>query len=77
MLLIKKLITVNILYYRPDYESLLNSFVWQTNDMYPELPRVKKFLQYWEENIEAKIHQVEIGHTDIRKWTKVDWTKTI
>lgn len=73
MLLIKKLITVNVLYYRPDYESLLNTFTWQTNDMFPELPRVKKFLQHWEDNIDARIHEVMIGHTNIRNWKKVDY----
>ena len=75
MLLIKKLVTVNVLYYRLDYQSLLNSFVWQTNDMYPELPRVKKFLEYWEQNIEARIHEVMISHSHIRDWKKVDLQK--
>jgi uncharacterized protein Usg len=72
MILIKKLVTVNVLYYRPDYSSLLNSFTWQTNDMFPELPRVKKFLQHWEDNIDAKIHEVIIGNTSIRNWRKID-----
>jgi len=71
VILIKKLVTVKVLYEIPDY-TILNTFLWQTNDMVPELPRVKKFLTYWDEHIDAQIREVMIAHSHLRDWSKVD-----
>ena len=49
----KSLVTVDILYWMPDYTNVLQKFVWQTSDIVPEYPRVHSFLNYWQENIEA------------------------
>lgn len=61
VILQKKLITIEVIYYRPDYRSLLQSFVWQTDDFVPELPRIHKFLHYWHANIEAIIREVLVA----------------
>lgn len=45
----------------PDYTSLLQEFNWVTEDVVPEYPRIKKFLTYWKNNIEAVIHTIEIS----------------
>ena len=37
-----------------------SSFIWQTDDVRPEYPRVHKFLNYWHDNIEAVIEEIEI-----------------
>jgi uncharacterized protein Usg len=42
----------------PDHTSLLQEFLWQTEDVPPEFPRVKRFLDYWTQHIEAVINQV-------------------
>ena len=55
------IVTLNILYWMPDYEDILQEFIWQTNDIRPEYPRVHKFLNYWHENIEAIIAEVRIA----------------
>lgn len=69
----KKLITVNILYFRPDFVHLLQEFTWQTEDLIPKLPRVHVFLKYWQENIEATISEVMIMEECINKqWRKID-----
>lgn len=52
--------TVNILYYLPDHKSLVNEFIWSTLDLKPKYPRIKRFLDYWEFNIDGKIKKVEI-----------------
>lgn len=58
----KGLTTANILYHMPDHPNLLQRFVWQFNDVAPNYPRLRKFLDYWEREIEARIHSIEIAH---------------
>ena len=62
MLLIKRktLITLNIFYWMPDYENILQQFIWQTMDVKPKYPRVHKFLDHWHNNIDAKLSEVII-----------------
>ena len=58
----KHLITVDILYYMPDYSELVQELLWQTSDIIPELPRVHKFLNHWHQNIESVIKEILISH---------------
>ena len=58
----KHLITVDILYYMPDYSELVQELLWQTSDIIPELPRVHKFLNHWHQNIESVIKEISISH---------------
>ena len=61
MFLIKNtIVTVNVFYWMPDYQNVLQQFIWQTDDIRPEYPRVHKFLNYWHDNIEAVIEEIEI-----------------
>ena len=46
----------------PDYNNILQEFMWQLNDVVPEYPRVHRFLNHWHENIEAVIETVEVSH---------------
>tara|TARA_Y100000593_G_C4237504_1_gene300383 strand:+ start:236 stop:439 length:204 start_codon:yes stop_codon:yes gene_type:complete len=48
----------------PDYADIIQQFIWQTNDITPELPRVHKFLKYWQYNIDAVIKEVRVAYTD-------------
>lgn len=60
-----RLTTAEILYRFPDHPSLLQSFVWQKLDIAPEFPVLHKFLDYWDENIEAVIHSVHVANRKI------------
>ena len=61
MILIKNtIVTVNVFYWMPDYQNGLQQFIWQTDDVRPEYPRVHKFLNYWHDNIDAVIEEIEI-----------------
>lgn len=72
------LVLVSVTYYRPDYRSLLNEFVWQVSDKVPELYRVHKFLNYWKENIDAPINKVEVAIPEIGgDWRAVDYYRGI
>jgi len=62
MILIRNtIVTINILYWMPDYTHILQEFIWQTSDIRPEYPRVHRFLNYWHDNIEAVISEVNIA----------------
>lgn len=56
-----KLTTLQVVYYLPDYGSLLNEFIWQLLDLHPQFPRTHQFLIHWKDNIEAPIKEVNIA----------------
>ena len=56
-----RLTTAEILYHLPDYPRFLQSFILQRHDLAPRYPELVKFLAYWEEHIEARIHSVKIS----------------
>ena len=56
-----RLTTAEIIYHLPDHPSLLQSFVWQHLDVAPEYPRLRKFLEFWMNSIEGKLHSVRVG----------------
>ena len=61
--------TVQVIYYLPDYTALVNEFVWQTEDQIPKFPRITKFLDYWDKNIDGSIKEAYIydqGHNELR-----------
>lgn len=60
-----RLTTAEILYHMPDHPDLLQSFVWQTLDIAPRYPVLRKFLDYWQNNIEGKLHSVTVGQRGI------------
>ncbi len=55
------LTTAEILYYMPDHPSLIQSFIWQQYDTAPHYPALKKFLDYWARNIDARLHSVAVA----------------
>lgn len=62
-----RLTTAEILYHMPDYPGLLQSFVWQTQDIAPDFPRLHRFLDHWRREIEAVIHSVRVAHAGLVK----------
>ena len=46
----------------PDHHSLLQEYIWQDYDLWPEFPVLKKFLSFWEEKIEGPLHSVTVAH---------------
>ena len=52
--------TVQVVYYIPDHLHIVNEFMWQTEDTLPEYPRIKRFLDYWDKNIDGPIKEVYI-----------------
>jgi uncharacterized protein Usg len=61
------LTTAHILYRRPDHQWLLQSYVWQAYDLFPEFPELGKFLQFWQEKLDGPLHSVEVAHRQLIK----------
>ena len=56
------LTTAEILYRIPDYPLLLQTYIWQEYDVHPRFPRLRTFLEFWEQNLEGKLHKVTVAH---------------
>ena len=55
-----RLTTAEIIYRLPDHPALLQSFIWQKFDLAPDFPELNKFLEFWRNNIEGKLHSVNV-----------------
>jgi uncharacterized protein Usg len=62
------LVTVNVLYYLPDYCDIVNEFWWQTYDQRPRYPRVHRFLDHWHREIDAVIKEIIISETPVQNF---------
>lgn len=56
-----RLTTAEILYHLPDHPALLQSFIWQHLDCAPDYPNLHRFLEFWQNNIEGRLHSVRVG----------------
>lgn len=56
-----RLTTAEILYRLPDHPTLLQTFIWQELDLAPRYPTLRRFLDFWDREIEAKIHSVTVA----------------
>lgn len=60
-----RLTTAEIIYRLPDHPQLLQSFIWQELDLAPKFPVLKKFIDFWDRELEGKIHTVRVAHAEI------------
>lgn len=60
-----RLITANIFYHMPDHAHLLQEFIWQEYDMAPKFPQLHKFLDFWTNEIEGKLHSVYVAKQEL------------
>jgi len=60
-----RLATAEILYHMPDYPTFLQSFVWQELDLAPRFPILRRFLEFWQRNLDGKLHSVTVASAAI------------
>jgi len=56
-----RLTTAEILYHMPDHPGLLQSFVWQKLDLAPKYPALRRFLDFWDRELDARLHSVRVA----------------
>ena len=61
------LTTANILYRRSDHPWLLQSYVWQNYDLYPDFLQLQGFLEFWQKSLEGVMHSVTVAHSPLVK----------
>ncbi len=60
-----RLTTAEIIYHLPDHPDLLQSFTWQTLDIAPKFPVIRKFLEFWQRSLDGKLHSVRIANVSV------------
>ncbi len=60
-----RLTTAEIIYHLPDHPSLLQTYVWQAMDLVPDYPNLRKFLSFWQANLDGKLHSVTVGFKEV------------
>ena len=56
-----RLTTAEILYHLPDHPAVLQSYVWQELDLAPAYPMLRRFLAFWQRELDGKLHSVRVG----------------
>lgn len=56
-----RLTTAEILYRIPDHPAMLQAFIWQELDLAPKFPALRKFLHFWETNLDGKLYSVRVA----------------
>lgn len=60
-----RLTTAEITYRMPDHPDLLQSYLWQEYDLAPRYPRLQEFLEFWERNLDGRLHSVRVAATKL------------
>jgi uncharacterized protein Usg len=61
------LTTAEIIYRRPDRYWLLQTYVWQDYDIFPNFPALQDFLAFWQEKLEGRLFSVTVAHSKLIK----------
>ena len=56
-----RLTTAEILYRLPDHPKLLQTYIWQDLDLAPRFPVLRKFLDFWDRELDGKVHSVRVA----------------
>ena len=63
----QRLTTAEIIYHLPDFPDILQSFVWQNLDTAPRFPILRRFLRFWDTNLEGALHHVRVASSPLVK----------
>ena len=61
------LTTAEILYHMPDHPALLQRYLWQEYDLFPQFPNLRKFLDFWSHQLDGVLHTVQVAHQNLIK----------
>lgn len=75
-----RLTTAQIIYHMPDFQELLQEFIWQDYDLAPDYPQLHNFLQFWTREIDGKLHSVYVARKPLittGDYRFADWQGTL
>ena len=56
-----RLTTAEIVYRLPDHPEILQTYIWQGIDIAPDYPELRKFLDFWDRELDGKVHSVRVA----------------
>jgi uncharacterized protein Usg len=62
-----RLTTAEILYRMPDHPAVLQTYVWQELDIAPKFPALRRFLDFWQRELDGKLHMVRVASAALIK----------
>jgi uncharacterized protein Usg len=62
-----RLTTAEILYHLPDHPNVLQAYIWQELDIAPQYPVLHKFLDFWNRDLEGRLHSVRVASVSLIK----------
>ncbi len=62
-----RLTIAEILYHMPDHPGILQSFIWQELDLAPKFPALRKFLDFWDRELDGRLHSVRVASASVIK----------
>jgi uncharacterized protein Usg len=60
-----RLTTAEIIYHMPDHPHLLQEFIWQNLDLAPKFPKLQKFIDFWQGELDGPIHTVRVMSSEL------------
>ena len=60
-----RLTTAEIIYRMPDHLHLLQTYVWQALDLAPDFPELRKFLKFWERELDGPLYSVKVAGSEL------------
>jgi len=60
-----RITTAEILYWMPDHQHVLQSYVWQDLDLAPRFPVLTRFLDFWQRSLDGKLHRIRVAHAGL------------
>jgi len=62
-----RLTTAEILYRLPDHPEILQTYIWQDLDIAPCFPVLRKFLDFWDRELDGRLHSVRVASAAVIK----------
>jgi uncharacterized protein Usg len=60
-----RLTLAKILFWLPDHQHILQTFVWQDLDAAPKFPMLAGFIEWWNRELDGKVHEVHVSASKI------------
>jgi uncharacterized protein Usg len=72
-----RLTMAEITYHLPDHPALLQSFIWQDLDIAPAFPVLNRFLDFWQHNLDGRLHSVTVTAATLTKPAEFRYADTV
>lgn len=72
-----RLTLAEILYFLPDSKEIIQSYLWQEYDYIPYYPNLKKFIEFWDKELDGKLYKVQVASSEGYELTKFQFSNYV